>query len=789
MTIKDRYMRHRILLASLLAATSITAMAQITDGQIGDAPYTADGYQRDRNFGRSDSIQTQHKEIPKGLRVWTIDERFGDRQAAIPDTLPHMYMNNGFTTGLRGEYNTLGNLGSPRINRIFIDRAEASNFIFTDPYDFFLTQPGDFHFTNTLSPITNLTYNSCGDRTNGEDDFKAFFAVNAGKRLGLGMKFDYLYGRGYYANQSTSHFDYTLFGSYLGDRYQAHLLMSTNHQKIIESGGITNDAFITHPERFNESFTENEIPTVLQQTWNRNDNQHVFFNHRYSIGFRRKVPMTEEEIEARKFAIKSQQENAAAEAKRKARERARRNGDDFDEEEYDREVASKGRPENARIAEGAPSTAVTETDTTRILVDSKEVADSLLAIEAKAKETEEWMKDEYVPVTSFIHTVKFDNFRRIFEAHESPEGYYLNDFYPEDRQTSDSIYDKTRHWELKNTLSIALLEGFNKWAKAGLKAFVSSDIRHYTLPEIDGSLSKYSEHAINVGGQLSKTEGNLLHYNVTGEIGVAGDDAGDILIDANADLNFRLLGDTIQLAARGFFHNTKPVFYYEHYHSRHLWWDDDDLSSIIHTRLEGLFSLKKTRTQLRVGFDEIKNYTYFGQAYNLVENGNNYLRQNNVVCVRQESSPISLLTLQLRQDLTLGIFNWENVLTYQNSSNQDVLPVPALNIYSNLYIKFKIAKVLKCDFGADLRYFTKYYAPDYSPALGQFTVQETPDSRVKLGAYPIVNVYANFFLKHTRFYVMMSHVNYGDGGNYFFTPHYPLNQRVFRFGVSWNFFN
>ena len=88
-----------------------------------------------------------------------------------------------------------------------------------------------------------------------------------------------------------------------------------------------------------------------------------------------------------------------------------------------------------------------------------------------------------------------------------------------------------------------------------------------------------------------------------------------------------------------------------------------------------------------------------------------------------------------------------------------------------------------------MRYFTSYYAPDYSPGLGQFAIQETEASRVKVGNYPIVNVYANFHLKQTRFFVMMSHVNYSDGGNYFLTPHYPLNTRVFRFGVSWNFFN
>ena len=115
--------------------------------------------------------------------------------------------------------------------------------------------------------------------------------------------------------------------------------------------------------------------------------------------------------------------------------------------------------------------------------------------------------------------------------------------------------------------------------------------------------------------------------------------------------------------------------------------------------------------------------------------------------------------------------------------------MPDLNIYTNLFLRFKIARVLKCDLGADARYFTKYQAPDYNPAIGQFVVQEN-EVPVEVGNYPVVNVYANFHLQHTRFFVMMSHVNAGSGKrNYFFTPHYPLNERILRFGLSWNFFN
>ena len=244
------------------------------------------------NKSKKDSLGS-NKEIPEGIKVWTVDTRFGDRKAAVPDTISHMFMNSIFTTGLRGDYTTTGNLGAPRINRIVTDRPFGSQFIFTQPYDFIITPIEQFHFTNTLSPFTNITYNNAGNRTNGEDHLTTKFGVNAGKRLGVGFKFDYLYGRGYYQDQSTAHFNYTMYGSYLGDHYQAHLLMSTNHQKVSENGGITDDNYITHPESYSDKYSTNEIPTALSQNWNRNDNQHIFLTHRYNLGFSRKVPMKE----------------------------------------------------------------------------------------------------------------------------------------------------------------------------------------------------------------------------------------------------------------------------------------------------------------------------------------------------------------------------------------------------------------------------------------------------------------------------------------------------------------
>ena len=781
------------------------AMAQFDDNStVDDGTFTADGVRQNKNAGRSDSIQSQHKEIPRGLKVWTIDERFGDRKPAVPDTLSYMFMNADLTYGMRGQYNTLGNLGSPRQNRIFIDRRGPSEFFFLDPYDMFIVQPNEFQFTSTLSPITILNYNTAGNRNNGEDRFRAIFAVNAGKEWGFGFKFDYLYGRGYYSNQSASHFDYSMWGSYLGERYQAHLLLSLNHQKVAENGGIANDAYITHPESFRENFSEEEIPTILKQNWNRNDNQHVFFNHRYSLGFFRKVPMTEEEIKAKEFALKSQKAQDAEKDKEKARRQAKAKGQKFDEEAYDKEKRSVGRPDDAVIA-GDVSQAKAQTDKANAndrltvnLEDSTQMAE-LKKQDALAKDsTQKWMKEEYVPVTSFIHTARFDNYRRIYQAYETPANFYAQNYFNYGTAANDSIYDSTKHWSLKNTFAVALLEGFNKWAKAGLKAFLSYELRHYALPTMQtpsGSTiaffngdKTWNQHDISVGGQLLKTLGKTFHYDVSAEAWLAGSRAGQLHVDGHADLGFPLFGDTVQLAATAFFHRSAPSFYMNQYYGKHYMWDNN-LSQEIHSRILGEFSLQKTQTKLRVGYDVLKNYTYFGIQNDRVRSGDNYLVQHNDLNVRQSSSPISLLTLQLQQDFRLGIFNWQNVLTLQKSSKDDILPVPIFNAYSNLFLRFKVARVLDVDLGVDGRYFTSYYAPEYIPGIGAFGIQETEASRTKIGNYPHLNAYANFQLQHTRFFIMFTHVNSAEGGKYFFTPHYPLNQRVLQFGISWNFFN
>lgn len=728
-----------------------------------------------------DSLHAGHKKVPKRLKVWTIDDRFGDIVQQVPDTAQENFMNSIFTAGRYGEYNTTGNLGSPRIARIATDRDFRPEYAFTEPLGYFNVKPTELRYTNTLSPITHLYYNSCGSRDNGEDHLKVLFATNVNKDAGFGFKFDYLYGRGYYQNQNTSLFNYTMWGSYLGPRYQAHLSFKFDHTKNSENGGITDDNYITHPESTSESYDTDEIPTNFTNNWNRNHTFHLNLAHRYNIGFNRKVPMTEEEKEAKRFAMKAKEEQEAA--KKAAEEKPKGRPDDA-------KIESKmlGRPDDAKVVGDITNDSLRNA----ILAAKKEqeaLADSLKQLAGTEKEDTSWLKDEYVPVTSFIHSMRLESNERTYIAYRTPKDFFLDRYAMINSSApGDSLDDVTKRFALRNIFAVSLHEGLNKYVPMGAKVFLAHQLRNYELPELGVDRTKtYNEMNVSAGVQIIQTTGKKINYTATGELTLAGEDVGDVKIDGEGTLGLHLLNDTMAVKLKGFYHLTNPEFLQRHYHSKFLWWDHDGFNKQMHTHLEGVFNLGRTNTTLRLAYDNLQNLVYLAESYSRSENN---AITGFTADFRQTSKNISLLTASLQQDLTYGVLNWQNRITFQKSSDQNILPVPAINVWTNLFLKFRIAKVLGVQFGAEVYYFTKYNAPEYCSHLGQYAVQENETVKTEVGNYPIINAYVNCKLRQCRFFAMMTHLNAGSGSKkYFLTPHHPLNKSVLRLGLAWIFNN
>ena len=642
-----------------------------------------------------DSTDTEIQSLPPKLYMWRLSETLGNRTIIPADTANLNFQNTNLVEGMYGHYNYLGNLGSPRMSRIFFERRDNEPTIFMEPFSSFFVRPDEVKFTNSNVPFTNLTYYKAGNKVNGEERFKSYFSVNVNKRLAFGFNIDYLYGRGYYQNQSTSNFNAGIFASYIGNKYQMQAVYNNFTMKMNENGGIQDDRYITRPEDMAEGKKEYEsttIPVKLEQTSNKNKDFYVYLTHRYRLGFTRETTTVE------------------------------------DAKSPKRAVANDSVPL-------AKDTIITE---------------------------------EFVPVTSFIHTMKVERARHKFSSAKETEGQYPNAYFNE-----VASRDSTTAFSVKNVFGIALLEGFNKYAKAGLTAYISHKFSRYELMDTL-SRTNFDEQEIFVGADLAKRQVKTLHHSVHGEVGIMDKALGQFRVNADLDLNFRLWKDTVNFYARGYVSNTLPSFYMRHYHSNHYYWDNENMDKEFRTRVEGELNISRWKTNLRAGVENIKNYTYFNQN----------------AMPAQESGNIQVLSATLKQDFRLGILHLDNEVTWQKSSNETVLPLPQLSLYHNLYLLAKIAKkVLTVQLGADVRYFTKYNAPAYTPAIQQFHLQAA-DDQVEIGGYPIVNVYANLHLKRTRIFAMMYHVNAGMGkGNYFLVPHYPINPRLFKIGISWNFYD
>ncbi|KAA6314649.1 hypothetical protein EZS27_034766, partial [termite gut metagenome] len=309
-----------------------------------------------------------------------------------------------------------------------------------------------------------------------------------------------------------------------------------------------------------------------------------------------------------------------------------------------------------------------------------------------------------------------------------------------------------------------------------LTAFISHKIRQYQLMNKNATTgrSNYSEQELYVGGELGKRQGNLLHYDAFAQVGMTGKAIGQFDLKGNLDLNFHLWNDTVSFLGRASISNVLPSFYMRNYHSTHFWWDNVNSEKEFRTRIEGELNIERWNTNLKAGVATIKNYTYFNQK----------------ALPTQYSENVQIVSAGLSQNFHAGIFHLENEISWQKSGNSAVIPLPDLSLYHNFYLQTQLAKgVLRVQLGADVRYFTKYKALTYTPAIQQFHLQAT-ENQTDVGGYPIVNVYANLHLKRTRFFVMMYHVNQGTGNsNYFLAPHYPLNGSLLKFGLSWNFYD
>lgn len=389
------------------------------------------------------------------------------------------------------------------------------------------------------------------------------------------------------------------------------------------------------------------------------------------------------------------------------------------------------------------------------------------------------LQGEFVPVASIGFSSQYTQQHRRFLSYDTAyvnvdgvQMQHIDQFYAH-RYYAEAVDDSIRYTSFKNSFSLSLREGFREWVKFGLTAFLEYDLRNYTYTQRDSVGPGYSRHresAVTVGGVLNKQQGDNLLFNLQADLGLLGVNLGEFRAMGDVETGFNIAGRRTTLSAEAYIKNLRPKYLQEHYYSKYFMWDHD-FGDIRRVYVGGRLHIPFTNTTLSAGVENLQNFIYFDRDKN----------------IQQENSSIQVLTARVEQNLRLGVFNWDNEAVYQTSSDEAVVPVPTLSLYSNMYLKTKIVNELTLQLGVDAHYHTRYFAPGYEPALLQFYNQQEKE----IGNYPISTVYANMHLKQTRFFVMFYNVatKLIKPLEYFSLPGYPVNPFVFKMGLSVNLHN
>ena len=222
--------------------------------------------------------------------AWSVSEPLGLHYPSTIDTIHLDYHLTMVPTGVSDAWLTTGNYGAPGQNQIFMERPLTSEFFFEDAIQAWMHDTGTMRYYNTRIPMTLLSHSTGGDKYSNLDRTQLEFSGNVDRKTQVGAGLDYIYSKGSYDAQADKDFTWRLFGSHIGDRYEMQSFFNHYNYTTKESGGITDDRYITDPAAVQggETKVDNKsIPTLLSNAHSHLEGSQLWLNQRYKVGFYR----------------------------------------------------------------------------------------------------------------------------------------------------------------------------------------------------------------------------------------------------------------------------------------------------------------------------------------------------------------------------------------------------------------------------------------------------------------------------------------------------------------------
>ncbi len=262
-----------------------------------------------------------------------------------------------------------------------------------------------------------------------------------------------------------------------------------------------------------------------------------------------------------------------------------------------------------------------------------------------------------------------------------------------------------------------------------------------------------------------------------------GREFGDYLYDAKLNV---LLGNKIgRVILEGYTQsNTAPIIF-TNWTSSHY----DFHNSFSKPKTTGLcFNYQNDKLQFdaKAEYFLLNNYLYFQVPQDSL---------NNNPKAMQNSGAISLLKISVGKNFTWRSLHLDNYFVYQKTDNTNVLRTPEYYVYSSFYYTKRFFNVLHTNMGFAVRYNSTYLAQAYAPGIGQFYNTNSANN-VTFPSYPVVDFFIKGTLRRTNLFLKYDYANQGLFSKGFYTviapggrSGYPMQDKLLKFGVSWNFYD
>ena len=374
--------------------------------------------------------------------------------------------------------------------------------------------------------------------------------------------------------------------------------------------------------------------------------------------------------------------------------------------------------------------------------------------------TDSVRKTVSIPSLRINHNITYE--RTTFAYSDAtPDSAFYEKFY-----NSASTYDSLHSDNLKNEFAIILPADKERNSAFFRNWSMSAAVEHQTTTY--QQLNKYSWDNVAISGKIiSKYDSSDFNAIISTKYVISGRDNKNYNTDAEIHTKQYAFGSFGGKITSGQY---SPDFYLLEYNSNNFKWENT-FSKVKSNSVELIYSLQKYHLSIRASRTQIENAVFVNQ----------------LAVPEQLDKKLSIEQLKFEKTFNYRSFYFVNAICLQKNDNEAKINLsPFFSQHALYFEKALFGNKLLTSTGFNFAYSSTYFSDAFMPATALFYYQ----NETKTCGYLRADIFIRAKIKAAQIFLKMENVGDNIGKKaYFLVPHYAQPGMVFRFGVTWRFFD